>query len=110
MERDDILTQIAELEREIAVLPEGSIAKKKINGKEYFYHRITRNGRRSEKYVGFESVAELSSGIEKRKALEKELKKLKAKAVLKSDEQNDNEKALNFRTTVRVGKMLMAQT
>ncbi len=109
MERDDILTQIAELEREIAVLPEGSITKKKINGKEYFYHRITRNGKRSEKYVGFESVAELSSGIEKRKALEKELKKLKANAALKSDEQNDNEKALDFRTTVRVGKMLMAQ-
>ena len=43
MKRDESMSKIADLEREIAVLPEGSITKKKINNKEYYYHRITRN-------------------------------------------------------------------
>lgn len=32
---DDINSRIAEIEREIAILPEGSITKKSIKGKEY---------------------------------------------------------------------------
>ena len=35
---DDISNKIAELEREIAMLPEGSITKKNIKGKDYYYH------------------------------------------------------------------------
>ena len=33
---ESIYNQITEIEREIAVLPEGSITKKKIRGKDYF--------------------------------------------------------------------------
>ena len=77
MKADNIYNQIAEIEREIAVLPEGSITKKKIRDKDYYYHRITRDGKRIEKYVGFEDVSELKANIEKRKTLEKKLKKLK---------------------------------
>jgi len=55
------LAQIAEIEREIAKLPEGSITKKKIKEKEYFYHRITTNGKRVENYLSFEKISELKS-------------------------------------------------
>ena len=60
------------------MLPEGSITKKKIKEKEYYYHRITTNGKRNENYLRFEEVAELKMQTEKRKKLEKELKKIKA--------------------------------
>lgn len=73
--------RISDIEREIARLPEGSISKKTINGKEYYYHRITRNGKRKESYVSFEDVDDLKSRIDKRKSLEKELKTLKAQIV-----------------------------
>ena len=54
MNNADINAQIAELEREIAALPAGNISKKKINGKDYYYHRITQNGKRTESYVSFD--------------------------------------------------------
>ena len=46
MGQEELLSQIVELEREIAILPEGSITKKKVKDKEYYYHRITHNGKR----------------------------------------------------------------
>ena len=51
MSQEELMNAIAEIEREIAILPEGSITKKKIRDKEYYYHRITRNGKRVEKFV-----------------------------------------------------------
>lgn len=109
MGQDELLNKIAELEREIAILPEGSITKKRINGKEYYYHRITQNGKRSEKYISFEEIPELSAQIEKRKALEKELKKLKAFVVPEKELETEKEEQLAFKTTVRVGKWLKSQ-
>lgn len=109
MEQDELLNQMAELEREIAILPEGSITKKRINGKEYYYHRITRNGKRSEKYISFEEVPELSTQIEKRKALVKKLKKMKALEVPEKEPETEKEEQLAFKTTVRVGKLLKSQ-
>ena len=35
----------------------------KIKEKEYYYHRITRNGKRVENYISFENVPELKSQI-----------------------------------------------
>ena len=109
MEQEELLNQIVELEREIAILPEGSITKKRINGKEYYYHRITRNGKRRETYISFEEVPELSALIEKRKKLEKDLKKLKALVVPEKEPETEEEERLAFRTTVRVGKLLKSQ-
>ena len=77
MNHEEIIAHIAEIEREIAVLPAGGVSKKNVHGKTYFYHRITQNGKRTEKYVKAEDVDELKLNIEKRKKLEKELKKLK---------------------------------
>ena len=53
MGQEELMNKIAELGREIAILPEGSITKKKIRDKEYYYHRITINGKRTENYVKF---------------------------------------------------------
>ncbi len=103
---DAINDKIAELEREIAMLPEGSITKKRINGKEYFYHRITRDGKRVENYVSFEKLQSLKEEIEKRKALEKELKDLKLLAPKSMKQPTDS---LNFKTMVRIGNNLESQ-
>ena len=109
MGQEELMNQIAELEREIALLPEGSITKKKIKDKEYFYHRITRNGKRVENYLSFEVVPELKAQIDKRKAFEKELKLLKSQVIPESVWEKEDEEQPAFKTTVRTGRQLRAQ-
>lgn len=109
MSQEKLLHQIAELEREIALLPEGSITKKKIKEKEYYYHRITINGKRVENYLAFEEVPELRIQIEKRKALEKQLKELRLFVVPENEPESEEEEQLTFKTTVRTGKRLKSQ-
>ena len=109
MGQEELMNQIAELEREIALLPEGSITKKKIKDKEYFYHRITRNGKRVENYISFEVVSELKQQIDKRKSFEKELKILKSQVIPESVWEKEDERQFAFRTTIRFGKQLRAQ-
>lgn len=109
MGQEELMNKIAELEREIAILPEGSITKKKIKDKEYYYHRVTRNGKRIENYLGFDAVPELRIQIEKRKAFEKELKKLKAQVIPEDIPAIEHEEQLKYKTTVRVGRQLRAQ-
>jgi len=111
MGQEELMNQIAELEREIALLPEGSITTKKIKEKEYYYHRITISGKRVEKYLAFEDVSEMKAQIEKRKSLEKQLKELSALVVPEAEIEKEEAKydQLNLRTTVRFGKPLKAQ-
>ena len=105
MEQFEIIEHIHELEREIALLPPGSITVKKIKGKEYYYHRITQNQKRTETYVDFDHVDELHAQIEKRKELEKELKKLKRSAP--SPEPAEEKKITHqFSTYLRIGSQL----
>ena len=59
----DILNRIAELEVRIAALPAGSITKKTVSGKVYFYHRWTEDKKRKEKYVSEEDVPALRSRL-----------------------------------------------
>ena len=103
---DNLYEQIAKIEREIARLPEGGIAKKTIKGKDYYYHRITRDGKRVENYVSFEDVKDLKAGIDKRKKLEKELKELKR---LIPKDKRLTIRNQSFKTKVRIGKELEAQ-
>ena len=49
MELSEMQTRVAELEQQISVLPAGSITKKTVNGKEYFYHRWTENKKRRDR-------------------------------------------------------------
>lgn len=103
MEHAELLKRTDELEREIALLPRGSVAVKRIKDKEYYYHRINENGKRRETYVDFDQVDELRSQIEKRKAFEKELKELK-RQLPKTTKPKKAE--LQFSTYVRVGEQL----
>ena len=110
MKTENIYNQIAETEREIAVLPEGNLTKKKIRDRDYYYLRITRDGKRIENYVSFEQVPDLNRKIEKRKELEKKLKELKR--MLPKEEQNADRigaEELSFKTKVRTGKQLESQ-
>ncbi|WP_298017768.1 AAA family ATPase [uncultured Dysosmobacter sp.] len=105
MEQFEIIERIHELEREIALLPPGSIAAKKVKGKEYYYHRITQNQKRTETYVDFDQVDELRVQIEKRKELETELKKLKRLAP-SSEPAKEGRDTHQFSTYVRIGSQL----
>ena len=106
MEQTELLKRIDELEREIALLPSGSIAVKRIKDKEYYYHRINENGMRRETYVDFDKVDELRSQIEKRKALAKELKELKELKRQLPKMPKIKTELPTFSTYVRVGEQL----
>lgn len=109
MEQDNSLLQIAELEREIASLPAGSITKKTIKGKVYYYHRINHNGKRHEEYVSFEELANLSLQIDRRKKLEEQLKALKNSVTPLKKQKVRSIHPLPFKTMIRVGTELKAQ-
>ena len=101
---NDILTQIAELEAQIATFPVGSIGQKQVNGKTYYYHRFKEDGKRKEKYIPESEVAALREQIDQRKALEKQLKDLKKLAPKKKAATNTHD----FITDVRIGDTLRA--
>lgn len=77
MELSEMQARAEELEQQISYLPEGSITKKNVSGKEYFYHRWTENKKRREKYIPADKLEDFRAQIEQRKALEQELKLLK---------------------------------
>lgn len=106
MNQLELINHIEEIEREIAALPSGSVATKKINGKEYYYHRITKNKKRTETYVDFDRVDELRAQIEKRKSLEAELKNLK-KLIPMENTLIDKVSSHTFSTYTRTGARLM---
>lgn len=105
MDNLELITRIEDLEREIAALPPGNIATKKIKGKKYYYHRITKNKKRTETYVDFGQVEELRGQIEKRKTLEAELKKLRHLLPIEKTAKG-NEPVHSFSTYTRIGSQL----
>ena len=101
MELSEMQARAAELEQQISNLPAGSVTKKTVNGKEYFYHRWTENKKRREKYVPADELEDFRTQIEQRKALEQELKAMKR--------QPPKAKSANlssFITNVRAGEAL----
>ncbi|MCF0260347.1 MAG: hypothetical protein HUJ54_10855 [Erysipelotrichaceae bacterium] len=105
MDQLEVLDQISELEREIALLPPGSLSVKKIKGREYYYHRYTVNGKRREEYADEARAEELRPQIERRKKLEGELKKLKRYNPGRPAASGKNG-SREFRTLVRIGEEL----
>ena len=105
MNQTEIMQRIDDIERELALLPPGNITKKRINGKEYYYHRIIQNKKRTENYIQFDDVELLRNQIEKRKTLETELKTLKRSLPVSrsSSAKNNNH---TFATYVRIGEQL----
>ena len=103
MELSEIQAHVAELEQQIAELPAGSVTKKAINGNVYFYHRWTEDKKRREKYIPAEEVDSFQKQVERRKALEKELKVLQKQLPKKSVSAVS---AHTFATNIRTGEAL----
>ena len=102
MQNQNPLQQIESLKQQIAELPIGSISKKKINGKIRFYHQWTENGKIKSKYLRDGEMEPLQEQIEKRRELQKELKKLQDKLPKQTG------KDLTFETNITTGKALRA--
>ena len=103
MELSEIQARAAKLEQQISDLPEGSITKKAVNEKTYYYHRWTENKKRREKYIPMDEVENFRVQIEQRKELEQELKMLR-KHLPKTKSVN----SAVFTTNVRAGEELRA--
>lgn len=101
MELSEMQARAVELEQLIADLPAGSITKKTVNGKEYFYHRWTEDKKRREKYIPADELEDFRAQIEQRKALERELKALK-----KQLPKGKSVDTSAFTTNVRTGEAL----
>lgn len=101
MELSEIQNRVAELEQQISNLPAGSITKKTVNGKEYFYHRWTEDKKRKEKYIPVDELENFYAQIEQRKKLDQDLKALK-KQLPKTRSMD----ASMFITNVRTGETL----
>lgn len=99
MDLSEMQTRAAELEQQISALPAGSVTKKTVRGKDYFYHRWTENKKRQEKYIPADELENFRAQIERRKALEQELKALK-KQLPKAKSANPSA----FTTNVRTGE------
>ena len=56
--------RIAEFQEKIASLPIGSITKKTVNGKTYFYHRFTENKKRREEFIPAQDLDALKAKID----------------------------------------------
>lgn len=101
MELSEIQNRVAELEQQISNLPAGSITKKTVNGKEYFYHRWTEDKKRKEKYIPVDELENFHAQIEQRKKLDQDLKALK-KQLPKTRSMDTS----MFTTNVRTGETL----
>lgn len=105
MTDQSLLERIAELEQQIVQLPQGSIGRKTVNGKEYFYQRWTENRKRKEKYVPAGEIEEMKRKIEARKAMEAELGALRKQAPAGAVQQTQQIGHV-FQTNVRTGAAL----
>jgi len=95
--------RIAKLKKMIAELPVGSISGKTINGKVYFYHQWQENGKTQGYSVSEEEAAEIKIQIEKRRALQKELRALEKKSNVTHSARSNND---SFKTVVISGDEL----
>lgn len=69
MEQSELQIHMNELAQKIAMLPPGSIVKKTVTGREYYYHRWTENKKRHEKYIPAEALDSFRAQIEQRKGV-----------------------------------------
>ena len=93
-----------ELENEIAILPQGSINVKKINGKEQPYLQWTENGKSKSQYIKKDEREQILAGVERRKQLQDELRELKKLDIV------DIPTPTKFETSVIIGNRLLAMT
>lgn len=106
MNESNFESKIKELENKLNNLPKGSISKKVIKGKTYYYYRYNENGKRIEKYIDSHSVSELKDRIELRKSITKELKKLKRDYIINNDSNKMLKNEKNFYSDISIGDSL----
>jgi len=95
--------RITKLKKMIAELPAGSISRKTINGKVYFYHQWQENGKTQGYSVSEEEAEEIKIQIKKRRALQKELRALEKKTNATAPTPSNND---SFKTVVVFGDNL----
>ena len=88
-----------EIKERINELPKGSISRKQVNGKTYFYHRWHEDGKLKEKYIPEEDIAELKKRIDERRKLE---------SYLRGFHSSSNGANHEFSAAVRLGNALKA--
>ena len=67
-----------ELRARIAELPSGYISRKTINGKVRLYYQWTEDGKKRSRYLSDDAAAETAGLIEERRALQEQLKAIRA--------------------------------
>ena len=100
----DINRRILELENEIALLPQGSINIKKINGKEQPYLQWTENGKSKSQYIKKNEREKIFAEVARRKELQEELRELKKLETIEMS------RPMEYETSVVVGTRLLAMT
>ena len=101
----DILRRINELELLIEQYPKGSIGKKTVGGRQYYYLRYTENRKKKEKYIPYDRLESLQEKLERRDVLQGELNGL----YTVREKETRYQTSLNhdiFRTKVMTGAAL----
>jgi len=96
------MSEIEELEKQIAELPEGYVTHRTVNKKTYYYRQGTKDGEQFSIRISDDEVDSVSEKIELRKQLEKKLKSLNAKAPVKKSVLSN----LTLTSSVSVGLVL----
>ena len=105
MDKAEITARIAELESQIAELPRGSVVYKNIKGKKWPYLQWTEGGKSKSQFVKEDELELVSEQVAQRKAMQAELKSLKAKVP-----KQVQPVLPAFRTNVITGSALTAMT
>ncbi len=102
------MTDINELEEQIAKLPIGYIIEKVLNEKTYYYQQWRENGKSKSRCISEEEANTLRPQIEERKKLQKELKALK-KTMPAAISETDEEEIIepDFKMTALFGESLL---
>ena len=101
MDRNEKSLRLAELKKQIARLPVGTVVYKKIKGKEQPYLQWAEDGKTKSKYIKLQEREEILAKVEQRKKLAEELRRLKV-----AEEEEMYPIETEFRTRVVKGTEL----
>ena len=80
MTRTEKDKRIRDIENKLDNLPSGTIAKKKVGGREYYYLRKRIAGKLTEKYIPLKDLEDVKNELKERRRLENELITLESTA------------------------------
>ena len=75
----NLLQDYSEMRLELAALPTGGIAKKRITGKEYWYLQYTKFGKKHTEYLHEQKVEQVQAKLSRANQLRKEIKQVDAR-------------------------------